>query len=151
MIQARRLGHATLSTPELDRAIEYYNEVLGLNVVARDKNSAVLATKTGLEAIALEKSDHAELKRLSFQVAPNTDLKDCVKALSEHGIKAEFRSEISPGVKHAITFKDAKGLDIDVYAQYYWGKSRPSRRDRWTPYPSGKCSWFCTQMARQRG
>ena len=81
MIQARRLGHATLSTPELDRAIEYYNEVLGLNVVARDKNSAILATKTGIEAIALEKSDHAELKRLSFQVLPNTDLKNCVKTL----------------------------------------------------------------------
>lgn len=118
MIQARRLGHATLSTPELDRAIEYYNEVLGLNVVARDKKSAILATKTGLESIALEKADQAELKRLSFQVSPNTDLKDCVKALSAHGIKADFRSEISPGVKQAITFKDAKGLDIDVYAQY---------------------------------
>jgi len=118
MINVRRLGHATLTTPDLDRAIEYYNEVLGLNVVARDRNSAVLATKVGLEAIALERGEAAELKRLSFQVAPGTDLKDCIKALSAHGITAEMRSEISPGVKQAISFKDNKGTDIDVYAEY---------------------------------
>ena len=53
MIQVRRVGHATLVTPDLERAIEYYNEVIGLNVVARDRNSAILATKVGLEAIAL--------------------------------------------------------------------------------------------------
>ena len=118
MINVRRLGHATLTTPDLDRAIEYYNEVLGLNVVARDRNSAVLATKVGLEAIALERGDAAELKRLSFQVAPGTDLKDCIKALGAHGVTAEMRSEISPGVKQAISFKDNKGTDIDVYAEY---------------------------------
>ena len=101
MINVRRLGHATLTTPDLDRAIEYYNEVLGLNVVARDRNSAVLATKVGLEAIALQRGEIAELQRLSFQVAPGTDLKDCIKALSSHGITAHMRSEISPGVKSA--------------------------------------------------
>ncbi len=118
MIDVRRLGHATLSTPNLDRAIEYYTEVLGLNVVARDKKSAVLATKVGLEAIALEEGNEAELKRLSFQVAPGTDLKNCIKALSAHGITAERRSEISPGVKQAISFTDNKGTAIDVYAEY---------------------------------
>ncbi len=118
MINVRRLGHATLTTPDLDRAIEYYNEVLGLNVVARDRNSAVLATKVGLEAIALQRGEIAELQRLSFQVAPGTDLKDCIKALSAHGITAQMRSEISPGVKQAISFKDNKGTDIDIYAEY---------------------------------
>jgi catechol 2,3-dioxygenase-like lactoylglutathione lyase family enzyme len=118
MINVRRLGHATLTTPDLDRAIEYYNEVLGLNVVARDRNSAVLATKVGLEAIALQRGEIAELQRLSFQVAPGTHLKDCIKALSAHGITAQMRSEISPGVKQAISFKDNKGTDIDIYAEY---------------------------------
>jgi catechol 2,3-dioxygenase-like lactoylglutathione lyase family enzyme len=118
MIQVRRVGHATLTTPNLDRAIEYYNEVLGLNVVARDKNSAVLATKVGLEAIALVRGEEAGLARLAFQVAPGTDLNDCIKELSKHGISASRRSEISPGVRDSITFKDNKGTDIDLYAEY---------------------------------
>jgi catechol-2,3-dioxygenase len=118
MIQVRRVGHATLTTPNLDRAIEYYNEVIGLNVVARDKNSAVLATKVGLEAIALVKGEEAGLARLAFQVAPGTDLNDCIKELSKHGVSASRRSEISPGVRDSITFKDNKGTDIDIYAEY---------------------------------
>lgn len=122
MINVRRLGHATLTTPNLNRAIEYYNEVIGLNVVARDRKSAILATKVGLEAIALVEGDQAELARLSFQVAPGTDLNDCIKALAKHGVKAERRSEISPGVKEAITFKDNKGTAIDVYAEYEFAK-----------------------------
>lgn len=124
MIQVRRLGHATLTTPDLDRAIEYYNEVIGLNVVARDRKSAVLATKVGLEAIALVQGEAAGLSRLSFQVAPGTDLSDCVKALAKHGVRAERRSEISPGVKETITFKDNKGTDIDVYAEYDFAKDK---------------------------
>ena len=118
MIQVRRLGHATLTTPNIDRAIEYYNEVIGLNVVTRDKKSAVLATKVGLEAIGLVEGPEAGLARLSFQVSPGTDLNDCIKDLQKHGIKAERRGEITPGVRDSITFKDNKGTDIDIYADY---------------------------------
>jgi catechol-2,3-dioxygenase len=124
MIQVRRLGHATLTTPDLERAIEYYNEVIGLNVVARTKTSATLATKVGLEAIALEQGSEAGLSRLSFQVKPGTDLNDCIKELSKHGITAERRSEITPGVRESITFKDNKGTDIDVYADYDFAQDK---------------------------
>ena len=124
MIQVRRVGHATLSTPDLERAIEYYNEVIGLNVVARDKNSAILATKVGLEAIALVKGDHADLQRISFQVAPGTDLNDCIKDLAKHGVRAERRSGISPGVADCITFKDPKGTDVDIYAEYSFARDK---------------------------
>jgi catechol-2,3-dioxygenase len=122
MLNVRRLGHATLTTPELDRAIEYYSEVIGLNVVARDKNSAILATKVGVEAIALEKGDRADLSRIAFQVAPGTDLNDCIKDLSKHGVRADRRSDMSPGVRDSITFKDNKGTDVDVYAEYEFAK-----------------------------
>jgi catechol 2,3-dioxygenase-like lactoylglutathione lyase family enzyme len=145
MIQVRRLGHATLTTPDLDRAIEYYNEVIGLNVVARDRNSAVLATKVGLEAIALERGEQAELKRLSFQVAPGTDLKDCIKALSAHGISAELRSEISPGVKQAISFQDNKGTAIDVYAEYEFAQDK-EKPIGIMPLKLGHVAYRCTDI-----
>ena len=68
-----RVGHATFTTPDLERQVDYYSDVLGLIVTERDKNRAFLATRTGLEAIALERGDRAELTRLSFQVAPDAD------------------------------------------------------------------------------
>ena len=57
MIEVRRLGHATLTTPDLERQVAYYSDVLGLIVVERDKKRAFLASKHGLEAIALERGE----------------------------------------------------------------------------------------------
>ena len=57
MIDVLRVGHATFTTPDLERQVEYYSDVLGLIVTERDKNRAFLATRTGLEAIALERGD----------------------------------------------------------------------------------------------
>ena len=89
MIDVRRVGHATFTTPDLERQVAYYSDVLGLIVTERDKNRAFLATRTGLEAIALERGDKPELTRLSFQVAPDADFNAYAKELSGHGINSD--------------------------------------------------------------
>src|SRR4051812_47015262 len=105
MIQVKKLGHATFKTPDMQRAIAYWTEVIGLSVVELSQDKAFLATKFGEEAIALENGDSGELLRVSFQVAPGADLGELQKALSKHGVKSDARSDISPGVSKAITFR----------------------------------------------
>src|SRR5690348_16205481 len=61
MIKVLRASHATFTTPELDRQVDYYSDVLGLMVTERDKNRAFLATRTGLEAICLERGERSDL------------------------------------------------------------------------------------------
>jgi catechol 2,3-dioxygenase-like lactoylglutathione lyase family enzyme len=122
MIKILRAGHATLTTPDLDREVDYYSDVLGLIVIARDKNHAFLATRTGLEAIALERGDRSELTRLSFQVAADADFATCARELSEHGIKSEQRNGISPGAARALTFTDLKGTVIELYSEYQFAR-----------------------------
>ena len=39
VINVRRLGHATLTTPDIDRQIAYYTEVVGLALVERSKDN----------------------------------------------------------------------------------------------------------------
>src|ERR1044072_8362512 len=73
MINVLRVGHATFTTPDLERQGDYYAAVMGLSVTEGDNSRAFLATRTGLEAIALERGDKPELTRLSFQVAPDAD------------------------------------------------------------------------------
>src|SRR5262245_37963406 len=70
MIAVRRLGHATLTTPDIGRQVAYYTEVVSHTLVAREASRAVLASKQGLEAIALEPGPANALSRLAFQVAP---------------------------------------------------------------------------------
>jgi catechol 2,3-dioxygenase-like lactoylglutathione lyase family enzyme len=122
VIQVRRLGHATLTTPDIERQIAYYTDVIGLTLVERGKDRAYLACKLGLEAIALEPGVGNALSRLSFQVAPGGDLKTVARELAEHGIKSERVSGISPGVADAIVFRDPKGTLIEVFADYVFAK-----------------------------
>src|SRR5712691_2330654 len=109
MIKVKRLGHATVSTPDLERQIAYYTEVVGLALIERDRNQAFLATKLGLEAIALESGEPNCVTRLSFQVDPASDLNDIGAALEKTGVRFERRNTISPGVAQAISFTDPKG------------------------------------------
>jgi catechol 2,3-dioxygenase-like lactoylglutathione lyase family enzyme len=48
MLQIKRAGHSTLTTPDIARAVDYFTRIVGLSLVARDKDSAILATKSGL-------------------------------------------------------------------------------------------------------
>jgi catechol 2,3-dioxygenase-like lactoylglutathione lyase family enzyme len=127
MIQVCRLGHATLTTPDLDRQIAYYTQVVGLTLVAREGNRVFLATKQGLEAIALEPGAPNALSRLAFQVAPGTELVEIARELTKHGVKSERRSCVSPGVGDAIVFADPKGTLIEVFSEYAFAKEDRSQ------------------------
>src|SRR5207244_78249 len=98
MLQVKRIGHATLTTPDLERQLDYYTRVVGLSTVAKEKNRAILATKPGQEAIVLEHGERPAGVRLAFQVAPGSDLGDLSARLSKTGITSERRSSITPGL-----------------------------------------------------
>ena len=118
MIDIRRVGHATFTTPDIERQLAYYSDALGLIVTDRSKDRAVLATRSGLEAIVLERSDTVDLTRLAFQAAPGTDLGAFARELSGHGIKSEKRSGITPGVAEALVFTDIKDTVLEIYSGY---------------------------------
>jgi len=122
MLQVKRIGHATLTTPDLERQLDYYTRVLGLCTVAREKNRAILATKPGQEAIVLEHGDRPAGIRLAFQVAPGSDLGELTARLSKAGLKSETRSDITPGIAQAIVFADPKGTSVEVFSDYSFAK-----------------------------
>src|SRR5256884_8126487 len=122
MIKVRRLGHATLTAPDLDRQVAYYTAVVGLTLIERDAKRAFLASKQGLEAIALEGGPPNALSRLAFQVAPGSDLAELARELAKHGIKSERRSCISPGVADAIVFKGPEVTLIVIFFEQFFAK-----------------------------
>ena len=50
MIQAKRFSHAAFETPDLERQIDYFTQVVGLAVAARENGRAHLATTDRAEA-----------------------------------------------------------------------------------------------------
>jgi catechol 2,3-dioxygenase-like lactoylglutathione lyase family enzyme len=125
MIQVRRIGHATLETPDIDRQIEYFTGVTGLVLAEREPNRAFLASKLGPLTIQLERADAPRCARLAFEVAPDTDFAAAERFLTGEGIRSERRSDANPGVRNMLTFTDPNGVAIDLFPE-------------WTPLAIGK-------------
>jgi catechol 2,3-dioxygenase-like lactoylglutathione lyase family enzyme len=122
MVKVKRLGHATIATPDIEAQVDYYSRLLGFSIIERTKDHVYLGSKQGMETIELVRGKPNDLKRLSFQIAPDSDLGDVVKELQKDGIKCERRTGISPGVKEAVSFVDPKGTPVDLYAEYQFAK-----------------------------
>ena len=122
MIKVRRLGHATLATPDLEQQVDYYSRILGLSIIERTRDRVFLGTKQGFEAIELVRGEAGALQRLSFQIAPGSDLGEVAKELQKDGFKCERRKGVSPGIGDAVTFEDPKGTPIDLFAEYQFDR-----------------------------
>jgi catechol 2,3-dioxygenase-like lactoylglutathione lyase family enzyme len=118
MIQAGRIGHATFETPDLNKAIDYFTDVVGLTLTARDSERAWLASKIGVLSVALERGSQARCIRLSFEVSAETDFAEAARQLTEAGIKSERRNDIAPGLSEVLTLADPKGTAIDLFAHW---------------------------------
>lgn len=126
MVKAKRIGHATFETPDLARQTEYYTDLLGLTVAAREKDSVYLATKIGQLAIELNKGDQERCAKLSFEVAPNSDFGDLARELGKDGIKSELKNDSAPGIGQVLTFQDCKGTTVELFKDWsYLGKHTP--------------------------
>ncbi len=118
MIKARRIGHATFETPDLDRQIVYYTQVVGLALIARDSGRAFLAARTGQLAVELQRADAPRCARLSFEVAPDEDFADMAKRLAADGIKSNLKSDSFPGTPQVLSFADPKGTTIELFKEW---------------------------------
>jgi catechol 2,3-dioxygenase-like lactoylglutathione lyase family enzyme len=118
MIRPRRIGHATFETPDLEKAIAYYAETMGLVLAAREKDRAYLASKIGPLTIALLKGAEERCSKLAFEVAPGADFGDLSRELARDGVKSELRNDSLPGIGQVLSFADCKGTTIELFKEW---------------------------------
>src|ERR1700745_4119787 len=118
MIKPRRIGHATYETPDLEKAIAYYEKFMGLIVAEREQDRAFLMSKIGLLTIQLNKADRAHCIKLSFEVAPNSDCGELAKELAKDGVRSELRNDSIPGIGQVLSFQDDKGTTIELFKEW---------------------------------
>ena len=116
MIQARRLSHLTLETPDLGRELDYYENIIGLSVVSKDPNEVHLATKLGQLSTVLKKGPAPRCAGLAFQVSPNADIADIEKNIAREGLNCSAISDPYPGVEKTIAFDDPKGTRLELFS-----------------------------------
>ena len=114
MIQARRLGFAVLTSPDISRQVAYWTETLGLQVSHETGDRVVLASCQGVETVVLVPGASAGLSGLSFQLAP-AELDAATRSLAALGVSAERRPGPTLGTADALVFQDPNGTEIILF------------------------------------
>lgn len=125
MIKVSRIAHITLETPDIERQLDYYQRVLGLDLAHRDANSAYLITKVGELAVVLERGAAPRCARLAFRVAPGTDLSAAARALAKEGILAEWRRVSQPGPNEILVVTDPNGTPLELFSERSFIDAKP--------------------------
>src|ERR1044071_8221317 len=115
MIGVKKISHATYETPDLDQQIEYYTDILGLTLLAKEKDAAYLASTLDHHSVVLRKGDRAGCARLGFQVGPDDDLGAFEKQTAAHGIKTQRKKDPEPSIADMVAFEDPKGTVMEVF------------------------------------
>jgi catechol 2,3-dioxygenase len=120
---ATRLGHVWLQVSDLARSLTYYEQILGLRVLARDTESAVLGTVEGEKPLvriterkgARPVPQHGRLGLYHFAILlpDRASLGQFALYLAEIGARAGASDHL---VSEALYLRDPDGLGIEVYA-----------------------------------
>ncbi|MFZ1920210.1 MAG: VOC family protein, partial [Xanthobacteraceae bacterium] len=115
MIRVGKIAHASYETPDLEQQAEYYTEILGLTIAAKEKDAVFLASTVDHHSVVLRKGAQAQCVRVGFQIPQEADLGDFEKQVAGHGVKVERRKDPEPSISEVLVFADPKGTVIEVF------------------------------------
>jgi catechol-2,3-dioxygenase len=119
VIKAKRLRYVTIETRDLPRQVEYYESIIGLVTIAREKNRAFMATESGQLALIVEQSDRARCNSIALDIAPGLELSDLQHSLSKVGIQAEAWTGAIPGTASGLRFTDFEGRRLELLSGWH--------------------------------
>ncbi len=115
MIRVRKIAHAGFETPDLDRQVAYYADILGLTLVAKEKDAAYLASTLDHHSVVLRRGSEPRCTRIAFQIAPDADLGEFERQVAAHGIKTARQKDPEPSIPDLVSFEDPKGTIMEVF------------------------------------
>jgi catechol 2,3-dioxygenase-like lactoylglutathione lyase family enzyme len=147
MIRVKKIAHATYETPDLDRLVEYYTEVLGLTLAEKGKDAAYLASTLDHHSVVLRQGGQAKCVRIGFQVGPDDDLNDFERQTAAHGIKTQRKKDPDPSIADMVTFEDPKGTVMEVFKRgEFSGQRFPNKGI--VPHKLGHVAFFVSDVKR---
>ena len=145
MIRVKKIAHATYETPDLDQQTEYYIDVHGLNLVAKDKDAAYLASTVDHHSVVLRRGSAAQCVRLGFQIGPDDDLDAFEKQTTAHGVKTRRLKDAEPTIADMVAFEDPKGTVMEVFKRPE-GPSQSFPIKGIVPHKIGHVAFHCADV-----
>jgi catechol 2,3-dioxygenase-like lactoylglutathione lyase family enzyme len=147
MIRVTKIAHATYETPDLDQQIEYYTDVMGLSLVAKEKDAAYLASTVDHHSIVLRRGSKAQCVRLGFQIPMDADLDAFDKQVAAHGVKTARKKDPEPSISEAVAFEDAKGTVMEVFKRAAFSHQKFQQKGI-VPFKLGHVAFHCEDVKK---
>ena len=123
----RKLGHVVLNVTDLEAAVRFYTEVLGLQVSDRYPDTMVpggmvfMRVNTDHHGVALvggaSRFDKTSLNHFAFEVGSPDEVFRARAWLRKHGVPIHFEGRRRAGCQLAVEFRDPDGNNLEIY----WG------------------------------
>ena len=125
--EVRKIGHVVLNVTDIDAAIRFYTEVLGLRVSDRYPDTMVpggmvfMRCNADHHGVALvggaARNERSSLNHFAFEVATLDEVFRARAWLSKHDVPIVFEGRRRAGCQIAVEFQDPDGNNLEVY----WG------------------------------
>lgn len=125
--ELRKIGHVVLNVSDLDTAVRFYTEVLGLEISDRYPDGMVpggmvfLRCNTDHHGVALvggaQKLERSTLNHFAFEVGTPDEVFRARAWLRGHGVAIVFEGRRRAGCQLAVEFRDLDGNNLEIY----WG------------------------------
>jgi catechol 2,3-dioxygenase len=125
--QLRKIGHVVLNVSDLEAAVSFYTELLGLEVSDRYPDSMVpggmvfLRCNPDHHGVALvggaQKVPRTSLNHFAFEVGTPDEVFRARAWLRKHGVPIVFEGRRRAGCQLAVEFQDPDGNNLEIY----WG------------------------------
>jgi len=145
MIRVRKIAHATYETPDLDQQVDYYTNIVGLTLSAKDKDAAFLSSTVDHHSVVLRKGAQAQCVRIGFQLGPDDDLNAYEKQTQAHGLKTQRKKDPEPSIADMVTFEDPKGTIMEVFKRPELAKQAFSIKGV-VPFKLGHVAFHCVDV-----
>ena len=68
MVRVRKIAHASYDVPDVEQQADYYSNILGMTVAAKEKDATFLANTVDHHSVVLRKGTQAGCVRVGFQL-----------------------------------------------------------------------------------
>jgi len=145
MIGVKKISHASYETPALEKQIDYYTEILGLSLIAREKDAAYLANTVEHHSVILRAGSHPRCTRIGFQLGPDDDLDAFEKQTAAQGLHVTRKKDAEPTIEDMVSFEDPKGTVMEVFRRPEPQK-QPFRSNGVVPHKLGHVAFHVTDV-----
>lgn len=126
-----KLGHVSLVTPDLEKSLWFFHDVIGLEITERSANTVYLRANMELEhhSLALKAGDRSYVEHVAWRVKRPEDVDGFARLLTDAGVDVKtVAAGTEAGVGDAIEFRLPSG---HVFRMYYdVDKPLPAQSER---------------------